>query len=43
MKQSWQGVGLAMMLAATAAQAQVPALINHQGRLVNGTNLYNGA
>jgi trimeric autotransporter adhesin len=24
------------------AQAQVPALINYQGRLLNGTNLYNG-
>ncbi len=32
----------ALLLAALPSLAQVPALINYQGRLVNGTNLVNG-
>ncbi len=31
-----------LMLAAITATAQVPDLINYQGKLVQGTNLYNG-
>ncbi len=35
-------IGLALLLFGTASPAQPPALINYQGRLVDGTNLVNG-
>ena len=31
-----------LLFSAASSFAQVPSLINYQGRLVNGTNLYNG-
>lgn len=34
--------GLAILLAAATASAAVPSMVNFQGRLVNGTNLYSG-
>ena len=36
-------VGLGCVLLASVCPAQVPAVMNYQGRLVNGTNLYQGA
>ena len=33
---------IGMLMAACRGEAQVPQLINYQGRLIGGTNLYNG-
>lgn len=35
--------GVCLALVSTLCSAQVPAVMNYQGRLVHGTNLYNGA
>ena len=42
MKKRLQMAGLVFSLLIASAPAQVPALLNYQGRLVNGTNLFNG-
>ncbi len=39
----WCGAVMGLGLVHAAAEAQVPALIHYQGRLLNGTNLYNGS
>lgn len=35
--------GVCLALVSTLCSAQVPAVMNYQGRLIQGTNLYNGA
>lgn len=42
MKKMLQVAGIVFSLWIFSAPAQVPALLNYQGRLVNGTNLFSG-